>query len=408
MKNAFFYFLVFPFYGLLQAIRHYQLSWAKDMLWLFVVFYGYTMSRPEGMDSSRYVSKLERLYEAPRTWDVFVASFYTVDERGQGSVDIYEPLVVNFVSLFTNNGNILYAFYGLVYGFFFSRNLWFVIEEIKKNNDVSKVKWILFFSFICVIGFWELNGVRMWTAAQVFFYGIFMVLYKNKKSGYLFVASSALFHFALGLPILLFLFLRFFTPSKKIIYLLFLLSFFVSILNISSISTLVQSVIPEFFMPRINNYLGEEYLQTFESTQDVANWYVKFHKVVLNYLIAILISVIHFSKNIQIKKDASFYKLYSVCLLLMIFGNILSTLPSGGRFLLIAQYLTTALLTIYFVRFSDKKFKRSVLLLSPVFLFFIVISVRVSFDTISIMTLFTNPILATLFDSPVPLIDLIK
>lgn len=378
------------------------------MIWLFVIFYGYTMNRPDAMDSSRYIAKLQMLNEAPRTWDVFVASFYSVDERGQGSVDVYEPIVVNFVSLFTNNGNVLFAFYGLVYGFFFSRNIWFVIEEFKKNVSTPKLKWFLFFSFVCVIGFWELNGVRMWTAAQVFFYGIFMVLFKNKKSGYLFVISSALFHFALGLPIMLFLFFSFFNPPKKIIYLLFILSFFVSVLNISAISTIIQSVIPEFFMPRVNNYIGDEYSEIYDAVKDTTNWYVVYHKLILSYLIAILISIIHFSKSVAIKQDKSFYKLYMISMILMIFGNVLSTLPSGSRFLLIAQYVTTAFLAIYFVRFYNKKFQKAVLFLAPFFLFFIIVSVRKSFETISIMTIFTNPVLATIFDAPVPLIDLIK
>lgn len=408
MKNAFFYFLIFPFYGLIQAIKNYKLPWAKNMVWLFVVFYGYTMNRPEAMDSTRYIIKLQMLNEAPRTWDTFAASFYSVDERGQGSVDIYEPIVVNFVSLFTSNGNVLFAFYGLVYGFFFSRNVWFVIEEFKKSISTSKLKWFLFFSFVCVIGFWELNGVRMWTASQVFFYGIFMVLFKNKKSGYLFVASSALFHFALGLPVALFFLFSFFNPPKKFLYLLFLLSFFVSILNISAISTILQSVIPEFFMPRVNNYIGDEYSDIYENVKDTTNWYVVYHKLILSYTIAILVTIIHFSKSVAIKKDKSLYKLYIICLVLMIFGNILSTLPSGSRFLLIAQYISTAFLAIYFVRFYDNKFQKAVLLLTPFLLFFIIVSVRNSFETISIMTILTNPVLATIFDTPVPLIDLIK
>lgn len=62
-------------------------------------FYGYTMYQPDGVDSTRYIVKLQRLYEEPRTWDTFIGSFYSIDEGG-GSVDIYEPIMVNFVSLF--------------------------------------------------------------------------------------------------------------------------------------------------------------------------------------------------------------------------------------------------------------------------------------------------------------------
>lgn len=408
MKNAFFYFIFFPFYGLIQAIRNYKLPWAKNMLWLFVVFYGYTMYRPEGMDSGRYVNKLQLLFQEPRTWEIFMASFYSVDERGQGNVDIYEPLMVNFVSIFTNSGNILFAFYGLVYGFFFSRNVWFVIEEIKKKTYPPKITWLLFVSFICIIGFWELNGVRMWTAAQVFVYGVFMVLLKEKKIGYLFVVSSALFHFSFGLPIMLFLFFKVVNPPKKITYILFILSFFVAVFNVTVISGLIQSFIPEFFLPRINNYISEEYSEVYEGVKENAIWYVKYYKLILNYLIAALITVIHFSNKINIKKDKFFYNLYSFALIIMICGNLLSVVPSGGRYLLIAQYFSTAVLSIYCVRFNNSQFKKVVVLLLPLFLFFIIVSLRKSFDTISIMTIFTNPILASFLDAPVPLIDVIK
>jgi hypothetical protein len=59
------------------------------------------MFRPEAMDSSRYVSRLQVLYEAPLSWDIFVANFYS--EEGI-AVDLYQPLVTYLLSFFTNSG----------------------------------------------------------------------------------------------------------------------------------------------------------------------------------------------------------------------------------------------------------------------------------------------------------------
>ena len=66
------------------------------------------------------------------------------------------------------------------------------------------------------------------------------------------------------------------------------------------------------------------------------------------------------------------------------------------------------LIYFYYVVFNDKEFKKWALLFSPMLVFYIIISIRISFDTVSFMTILTNPILATIIDLPIPLIDLIK
>jgi hypothetical protein len=89
-------------------------------------------------------------------------------------------------------------------------------------------------------------------------------------------------------------------------------------------------------------------------------------------------------------------------------GNLLSSLPSGERYLILAQFFGVAVTVLYFAKYYSLNYKKAVAVVSPFLLFFIIISLRKSFDTISVMTVFTNPILATIIDSPVALIDLIK
>lgn len=407
MKNAFFYFIIFPFYGLIQAIKNYRLPWAKNMIWLFLVFYGYTMYRPEAMDSTRYIAKLQKLYEAPRTWEIFIGSFYSIDERGQGSVDIYEPIMVNFVSLFTDNGNVLFAFYGLVFGYFYSRNIWFLIDEIKIKHN-AKYIWVLLFAFVCIIGFWELNGVRMWTAAQVFFFGVFTALIKKDKKGIMIVLSSVLIHFSFALPIGLFFVYYFFKIPWRFLYFIFIASFFVSLFNITIVSTFLENNLPEVLLPRVKSYTSDVYIETYENLNDQYNWYIKYSGMIINYAIAFLLSVIYFSKNRKYLSDKKFLKFLSFATILLTVGNLLSKIPSGERYLILAQFTAMASLVVYYVRFDQLAFKKSTVILTPFLLFFIIIAIRKSFDTVSIMTVFTNPVLATIFDAPVPLIDLIK
>ena len=129
-----------PFIGLVQAFNYNKKDWAKNSVWLFVVFYGFTMYRPELMDSSRTVMRLHELYNTQLNWDVFIANFYDVDTR---IVDIYEPLITYLLSLFTNNGNVLFAIFGIVYGYFYSRNIWLLLDlakEVKKNKMFSIIQ----------------------------------------------------------------------------------------------------------------------------------------------------------------------------------------------------------------------------------------------------------------------------
>lgn len=407
MKNAFFYFIVFPFYGLIQAIKNYKLPWAKNMVWLFVVFYGFTMFRPIGMDSTRYAQKLERIYNEEKTWNNFIASFYSVDENGNAAVDIYEPLMTNFVSFFSNNGSVLFAFFGLVYGFFFSRNIWFLIDEFKEQLQ-SKLIFILLIAFTSVIGFWELNGVRMWTAAQVFFYGAFLLLYQKKTKGIYFVLASALIHFSFFLPVGLFLIYTIFRLPFRIMYIFFIASFFMSFFNVTTVSTFLTGVLPEVLLPRVKSYTNEEYIESYEAFNQGGNWYILYFGKVLNYTIAFLITVIYFAKNQSYLKDKSFTKFASFSIFLLGVSNLLSSLPSGERYLILAQFFGVAVTVLYFAKYYSLNYKKAVAVASPFLLFFIIISFRKSFDTVSVMTVFTNPVIATILDSPVPLIDLIK
>ncbi len=404
MKNNFIYFLFSPFIGLIQAFKHNNKDWAKNSVWLFVIFYGFTMARPEIMDASRTVARFQELYNAPLSWDVFIANFYDVDT---GIVDIYQPFVLYIVSLFTDNGNVLFAVFGITFGYFYSRNIWLLLDlnkEVKRN----KLFWLLLISFVCVIGFWNLNGVRMWTAAQVFFYGGFLFLIYGKKKGLLIAISSVLIHFSFVLPVGILLLYIFIKIPWRFLYFFFIASFFISSLNVAVVRNLLESNLPEFLLPRVQSYMNDEYVESINELSASGNWYVGFYGQSLTWFFVVLFTIIYFSKRKKSAYDNSFSNLFGFSLLFLSVGNITSLLPSGGRYLLIAQLFGMAVLFFYFVVYDDKRYIKWAKLFSPLLFFFIIVSIRISFDTITLMTVFGNPILAVIFDSPIPLIDLIK
>ena len=404
MKNNVIYFLFLPFIGLIQAFKHNKKGWAKNSVWLFVIFYGFTMNRPEIMDSSRTVMKLQELYNTPSNWDIFIANFYDVNTK---VVDIYEPLVTYLLSLFTDNGNLMFAVFGIVYGYFYSRNIWLLLDlgkEVKRN----KMFWLLLIAFSCVIGFWNLNGVRMWTAAHVFFYGGFLYLVQGKKKGLIIAISSVLIHFSFVLPVGILISFTLFKMPWRILYFFFIASFFISSLNVGVVRSQLESIAPEILMPRVQNYTSDEYIVVINELNERGNWYNSFYVPSISCFFVALFTIIYFTKRRISFHDKSFSNLFGFSLLFLSVGNITSLLPSGGRYLIIAQLFGMALLFFYFVVYDDKIYKKWAIVFSPLLVFFIIVSIRISFDTITIMTLFGNPVLAVIFDIPIPLIDLIK
>ncbi len=405
MKNNFVFFLFSPFIGLIQAIKHHRESWARNSVWLFVIFYGYTMCRPEIMDSSRYVTKLQELHNTPLSWDVFIANFYS-DESG--AVDIYQPLITYLLSLFTDNGNILFAVFGILFGYFYSRNIWLILD-LSKNQKFTRTMIALVVAFCCVIGFWSLNGVRMWTAAHMFFYGAFLLLVHGNRKGIVIAILSILVHFSFMLPVGILLLFYFIKIPWRILYFFFISSFFISSLNIDSIRTRLESIAPDFLLPRVKSYTSDEYVETISDLNATGNWYITYYSISISWYIMILFTIIYFSKGKKFNTyNKSFSNLFGFSLLFLSVGNITSLLPSGNRYLMVAQLFATALLYFYYAVYDNKEYKKWALFFSPLLYFFIIVSIRMSFDTISLMTVITNPILATIIDLPIPLIDLIK
>jgi hypothetical protein len=404
LKNNFIFFLVSPFLGFIQAFKYYKEDWAKNSVWLFVIFYGYTMYRPEIMDSTRYVVNLINLYNRPMTWDIFIANFYSDDT---GTVDIYQPLVTFILSRFTKDGNILFAVFGIVYGYFYSRNIWMLLD-LNKGAKIEWKLWVVIIAFICVLGFWNLNGVRMWTAAHVFFYGAFQYLVYDRKKGIFVAMLSVLVHFSFVLPVGVLLVFILNKIPWRLLYFLFLGSFFISSINLPTIRAKLESVAPDFLLPRVNSYTSDEYVEAITDMNEGANWYIKYYTNSLMWVLVALFTVIYFSKSKNFKNDKSFSNLFGFSLLILSIGNITSLLPSGGRYVLLAQLFGVALLVYYYIRFDNILYKNYLKLLAPLLYFFILVNIRISFDTISFMTIFSNPILSAIVDLPIPLINLLK
>ena len=398
MKNAFFYFLLCPFIGLINAIKHYRSSWAKPTLIAFVAFFGMSMVNDEAVDGSRYVDKLIFMHANSIDFDTFQASFFNETD---GQPDLYVGFVTYVFSLFTDNGQLLFLFYGFVFGYFYVNNIWLVLAESSGKLSWLPILFLLTFSF--VLGFWLVTGVRMNTAAHVFFYGAFLYLYKNQKKGMLFVLSSVLFHFSFILPIGLFLIYSLVRINYRLLYVLYLASFFVVELNVESIRNFLELNMPNFLQPKVKSYLGDEWVEFYNENIGTGNWYINYYLKSLSYFTVVFISVLIFKANLT----KGVQKLLGFSLLFLSVANIISLLPSGSRFLIVAFLFSMATCFIVIAQVKLPLVTRSARFLSPLLLLFCIVSIRMSLDFFNITT-FTNPIVVLFTDINIPLIDFFK
>ena len=404
LKNSFILFFISPFLGLIQGFKHYREDWAKNSICLFVVFFGFTMFKGGMFDSSRYVMELNELYTTNSSWDVFVKNSFSEES---GHIDIYQPVVSYFVSFFTNSGDLLFAIFGFVFGFFYSRNIWFLLDHAKVTGMNRKL-WLLIFSFACMVGYWTLNGLRMWTAAHIFFYGAYLFFIENNKKGFFIVLTSVLVHYSFMLPVSLFLICALVRIPWRILYFTYMGSFFVAELNIASLNEKLVSIAPSFLLPKVNAYLNDENVENVTSVVSTTSWFLTYLSKSIGWFIAIMLTIVCFSKVSAFKKDKALNSFLGFTLLFLSISNIFSSLPSGGRFLRIAQLFGLGVVFLFYIKYNNKLFDQWLGYLQPVLVFFLVTSIRVSLDNTTVMTVFANPIIAGFVDLPIPLLNLFQ
>ncbi len=282
-----FLFIVFPFFSLITAVRSFRASWAKNIVWAFVVFYGFTFAigkESSDNDINRYVGELKEMYLKDFSVNEFV-NFFTES----GEADLARTLIAIIVSRFTQSQQVLTAVYGFIFGFFFTRNLWYIFDRLKGN-----LKWlsiIMLLIFFLVNPFWNINGFRFNTAAHIFIFGLLPYLVENKKKSLVFCFLSILMHFSFLLPVGILLIYLALGNRLTAYFVFFIISTFISSINITEFNTFLEDNLPEVFLERSKKYTEEDKVIEFREVRDdetgfaasqvedaiVQNWYVVYY-----------------------------------------------------------------------------------------------------------------------------------
>jgi len=321
------FYLIIPFLGFITSLRYYDRKWFKDILWLFVIFYGFSFSFADTMDANHYKYLFER---APKKYEGLSSITQVFDPTLTGQLDFAQPLLNFVLSSLTTNYHVLFAIYGLIFGYFYSRNISFLIDYCNLNGKKIKV-WLLFAAFL--VGAWQINGFRFWTATHIFLYGLLATLISgNRKKGILFMCLSLAFHFSFLLPLLVFWGFRFIPKFPKP-YLLVLLAllFYNPFSNLAGVRNFAQQYAFNKVLERkVETYTSEEVADKIQNRESRYGMLKKVASKINNVLIILLAWRVR--RFIEIPKFKRFREVYNYGLILSLTGALLSFIPSVGRF----------------------------------------------------------------------------
>ena len=395
---------------MINTLRNFRRPRFKALLWLFFVYFGlvFVYADPFGggatADSARYAANLIELHSHPGSFDALWASLYS---DNSGLVDIYQPLLTWIVSLFTGNPAFLFGAFAAVFGFFYVKNLWIIFSRI--DVKVGVLLFLFMMSYALVNPIWNINGVRMWTAAQVFLYGnLLFFLYKDKR-GLLWSAVSLLFHFSFMFPVLLLLVWQFLPRKTWLVLLLFgfyIATSFISEINLLGVRNLL-SFMPSIFQNKVDNYTNENYAKGIGVIKQATSFQVILAGNVTKWIVYVWATLVFLKRKNWKHNHDTYFQFFMFALFLGGFANLASNVPSGARFVTVANSLFYALFVLLLGR-NYLKFYWIKLITLPIMAFAVIFSIRVGFEYIGILAVAGNPVIALFYGSQVPLIEFIK
>jgi len=394
-------FLISPILSLFLALKEYKAVWAKNILWLFVVFFA--MSNAvinEAWDISRYIQQFKDFY----TSNVSFSEFW--EEVVTNSPDFLQPLINYLISKISASTMFILTIYGIIYGYFFSRNIFFAIEFL--GQHVGRVTGLILFAVSFIISIIDFNGFRYWTASHIFIYGLINYYLKEKKPyGLFWIILTPTMHFSFSLNIIVFL-------IHEIIFkrrVLLLMIIYVITLNLGKIGVdkyIPKDIMPKTYQNKANDYMGEENMKQvkeLESSQ-VINGYVQWPRMSLQYLNWFILIILFFEiwfKRIDIPK----MDMLSMVLLMGCIANLATTnSSSGARFLSIYSLMFFIyFMYIYKELLANYYFKIFVEYYSWVFVVIAIVNIRRLFDVLGFSAFLGGPIIRAWMPEDIPIID---
>lgn len=402
------FWLLWPFGALTGALRRFRAPYAKTVLVLFCLYFGFVFLygdpyADKTTDSARYAATLIEMNHHPVPFERLVTLFY---HPKSGMIDLYQPLMTWGVSLFTSDPRVLFALFAAIFGIFWAQNLWLVYSRTPAGGGVLLLLFMLGLALINPV--WYINGVRMWTAAQIYVYGALLWFLEEKRSGLLWILLSVLVHFSFIFPVVLFLGYLVLPGSLSLMFLFFVATSFVREINLTAVREALD-YLPDIFRDRMEGYTSENYARSVSETAQQLPLYVQMSEKVGNIIVYAWAIGVYFTRKVWAPPSPALVRLFGYALFLGGCAQIVSLIPSGLRFVVVAYSLFYA---AFILVMAHMPVKGSVAMLRtasvPLLLYLAICNLRMGFDFMGMNTFLGNPVLAFFSEEQIPLIEYIK
>ena len=374
------------------------------------MFYGFTFAigvESDGSDITQYVDILKNYYSNNLT----TFTGLLVEHFDKGEFDFYIVVVTYIVSIFTDNYVYLTLVFAIVFGYFSSRNIKLLLENSNPSFGFIAILILLFF-FVNPI--FNINGVRFYTALQMFTYGFLHFIIKKDKKYLVFCFLTPIIHFSFYLAILIFSIAYLLRNNTFNVFVLYLVSILASeIFSNELISSFFSSVGFSAVDDRTNLYTNKELIDLYIDYNVTAlNWYIEYLNKILSYTINFLVITVYAYLGAIIHNNKFYKEFWGYAVSIMAIGNFLSQHFVIGRY----YYLGLSIIIPFFIvilsdPLSKSYFRRLGLFRNAItysIIFFCLITFRIGLYSLSTSTFLSNPILVFFIDKHLSINDLIK
>ncbi|MGV3461108.1 MAG: EpsG family protein [Flavobacterium sp.] len=390
-------FLIWPVMGFAVACRDFSSRFNRQIILAFYTLYGFTFFINPTMDGQRYANHLRRLYDIPSE---NVSAIFGGLFSEQGELDLLQPVLTLLVSRFTSYHGILFAAFALVFGTIQLKSIYMLYTDTKEQLNKNVLILLCFLPLLLPV--FSINGFRMWTAAWIFFYGAYNLTYRKKKLYILVCFASIFAHFSFfTLNIVLLCYLL--GGNRRLIYtVLALISFTLSELPLASIQGYVENF-GSGITRKFTSYTHERYMEESFAMREQAAWFIRWSGPLLKYFLTAGIALMYIRlKNVKISKE--FNSLWCLTLLILTYANLVSTVPSGGRFLTIYYLFAVGLLIIFYAKYyNTRHFDKVILIGIFPMLLYSVVGIRVGLNTVNLTLFMPTPLMALFTDNGIPI-----
>ncbi|MBK8852993.1 MAG: EpsG family protein [Saprospiraceae bacterium] len=382
-------FIISPTVSLLFSLMNYKSSYVKNVVWLFIGFFGFTfVVSSEGLDSAVYRNQFLFAYSMKELeFMPYVFAEWHTD---------YFIYILNYiVSRFTGDYRIFFMFLGLFYGFFYSRNIFYFIE--KSRGGINYYALIALVLFVFLVPFWNINGIRFYLATHVFFYGVIQVLLENKKKYILLVFSTIFIHFSFNILVGIFLIYLIFGKYRMMYPLVVFASLFFIDIDIQSLLDKIPSLSGPLDS-KIKGYTHKEFIGLFQNYKEAASWFMVLRNDLLNYSILIFLTYLSLVKYKAIKESGIQHLIFPGILFICA-GLVFDIIPSMSRLVIVGHLFAAAGIFYYLIKMKpDYWTRRMIPLMSVIFLLYVIVEIRLGFEVLGPGTFVLNPLLAPFFE----------